>query len=240
MDSSEMSGSYAFFTSSMSTFSDNMSKRSDNNLKKSVLIFDFDGTIADTFTSAVSIINRLAGEFHFNMIDPSEVEYLRGVTAHGLVKHLQIPAIKLPFIITRAQRLLHKEINTILPINGLRDILVTLKSVDIKMGILTSNSVENVTRFLQNHDMDFFDFIKTTLRFWGKTKQINAVIKKQKLLADQVLYIGDEIRDINESKRAGVQVAAVTWGFNTSVSLKAHNPDFLVDHPSELLRIVGL
>ena len=218
----------------------NMSKRSGKKLKKSVLIFDFDGTIADTFAFTVSIINRLAHEFQFNMVDPGEVEYLRGVTAQGLMKHLQIPVIKVPFIMTRAQRLLHKEIHTISPIKGLREILMTLKSMDLKMGILTSNSIENVNRFLQNNEMDFFDFIMTSLRFWGKTKQINAVIKKQKLHADQVLYIGDEIRDIDESKRAGVQVAAVTWGYNSTASLKAHNPDFLLNHPSDLLRVVGL
>ena len=54
-----------------------------------------------------------------------------------------------------------------------------------------------------------------------------------------MLYIGDELRDVKASQKAGVPIAAVTWGFNSKESLAACSPDYLFDSPADFLRLLS-
>ena len=92
------------------------------------------------------------------------------------------------------------------------------------MGILTSNSSQNVKEFLKNHQLDVFDFTHSVSKFWGKSSGLKRLIRKYKLKPDHLLYIGDEIRDLEAAKKAGIRFAAVTWGYNSSKALKACHP----------------
>nr|WP_232826105.1 HAD hydrolase-like protein [Cyanothece sp. BG0011] len=52
------------------------------------------------------------------------------------------------------------------------------------------------------------------------------------------MYIGDETRDINSAKKSHVKSVGVTWGFNSSEALEKEKPDFLINHPHELITIL--
>ena len=52
------------------------------------------------------------------------------------------------------------------------------------------------------------------------------------------LIVGDELRDVKASQKAGIPIAAVTWGFNSRASLAASEPDYLFDTPSDFLRLI--
>ncbi len=57
--------------------------------------------------------------------------------------------------------------------------------------------------------------------------------------SEEVIYVGDETRDIEAAKKINSKVIAVSWGFNTKEALARHNPDFLIHQPSELLDVMG-
>jgi phosphoglycolate phosphatase len=206
--------------------------------KNHALIFDFDGTIADTFHYLLRISNRLSEEFHFKKIEPGEVEDLKGKTVRETIRHLNIPLLKIPMIIARAKRELHKEMALVEPIQGLKENLLQFKSLGHKMGILTSNSSKNVTVFLENNEMDFFDFICATPKIWSKNRSLKILMDKNHLDPSEVIYIGDETRDIVAAKKAGIRSAAVTWGYNSRKALEAHHPDYLVHSPRELFQVM--
>ena len=63
---------------------------------------------------------------------------------------------------------------------------------------------------------------------------------KQALHPSNVLYVGDEVRDIEAAKKAGIRIAAVTWGYNSKKALEAYKPDYLVTKPEELLQICAV
>lgn len=201
-----------------------------------VFIFDLDGTVADSFKFAHSIVNRLAKEFKFKELMSTEMEEMKGKTVQEIIRHLGVPVVKLPLIIKRAHQELYKEIDQLEPIQGLRQILLEISKFG-KMGIITSNSKKNVTRFLEQNEIKVFDFIISYNRILGKSHQIKALLKHQKIDAKDALYIGDEIRDIEASKKAGIKIAAVSWGFNTASRLQEYNPDYLVHEPAELVQI---
>ncbi|MCK5260533.1 MAG: HAD-IA family hydrolase [Candidatus Omnitrophica bacterium] len=205
--------------------------------KDPVLIFDFDGTIADTFHYLVRIGNRLSEEFDFNKIDPDEIKDMKDKNVRETIEHLDIPLLKIPMIVAKAKRELHKEIDSVEPIKDLKEILLQLKSLGHKMGILTSNSSKNVTSFLENNGLNFFDFICTTSKIWSKNWGLKTLIDEHSLELSEVIYVGDETRDIKAAKKAGIRSAAVTWGYNSRKTLEAQNPDYLIHSPEELFTL---
>jgi phosphoglycolate phosphatase len=58
------------------------------------------------------------------------------------------------------------------------------------------------------------------------------------LQTDELLYVGDELRDIEACKKAGVRIVAVAWGYDPLPLLVSGNPDGIAKTPEELLRFV--
>ena len=201
------------------------------------VLFDFDGTIADTFHYLVKIGNRLSEEFHFKKIDPDEINEMKNKNVRETIQHLNVPLLKIPMIIARAKKELHKEIESVEPIKGLKEILLQFKSLGHKMGILTSNSSKNVMGFLKNNGLDLFDFISTTSKIWSKNWCLKSLMEENGFDLSDVIYIGDETRDIKAAKKAGIRSAAVTWGYNSQKALEAQNPDYLIHSPKELFQL---
>ena len=188
-------------------------------MSNSILLFDFDGTIADTYLYMCEISNRICREFCYKRIEPKDIEFLRGKTSQEVIAYLHVPTLKIPAIAARAKREYQKGIGNIEMVDGLKDSLEKLKTRGARMGVLSSNSRENVSLVLQQHGLDFFEFIHSTSRIWGKNISLQSLIRQRKLPKDEVIYVGDEIRDVVAARRLGIKVAAVTWGYNSRDAL---------------------
>ncbi|AFY33255.1 HAD-superfamily hydrolase, subfamily IA, variant 1 [Calothrix sp. PCC 7507] len=208
-------------------------------MTQKVIIFDFDGTIADTLDALVSIANRLAVEFGYIQITPEELAILRNFSSREIIKYSGISVFKIPFLVKKVKSELKDKIHEFKPISGIQSALIELKHEGYKLGIITSNSQENVTEFLKNNALDsLFDFIYSGVTIFGKTTIINNVLRQKQFKAQEVIYVGDETRDIEASKKANIKVIAVTWGFNSSEALAKQKPDFLIHQPNELLTVI--
>jgi phosphoglycolate phosphatase-like HAD superfamily hydrolase len=205
-------------------------------MQNKILIFDFDGTVADTFDLVLTIGNRLLTEDNLRNIQSHEIEQLKDMSVLEIIRYLHIPMKKVPALVMRVRKELNKQMPLVKPVKGLKEVLLMLRSYGINMGILTSNSRQNVTEFLQNNELEV-DFISASSKILGKRMQLKALMRKEGLQSSNVLYIADEIRDIEAAKRADIRIAAVTWGYNSQNALKAYNPDYLVSDPKELLQI---
>ena len=203
-------------------------------MKKYLLIFDFDGTIADTFNLILEISNDLSDEFNYKKIQPNDVSFLKDHTLEEVIKHLKVPIINIPMILAKSRRELYKEITTIQPIKGLKEVLNKFKSLSIPMGIITTNSNKNVLKFLQYNNLEVFDFIHSSSRIFGKDFTLKRISKRKHFPLENVIYIGDETRDIAAAKKAGVKTIAVCWGYNSEKALLKQKPDFIVKDPDEL------
>lgn len=204
--------------------------------KKKVLLFDFDGTLVDSFAAITNTLDNLADEFGYSRL--ANMEILRQKPIKDIIKDLNIPFIKLPGLIKRARADLKKQIPLLDPIASIIEVLETLKNSGFSMAIITSNTVENVDLFLKNHNITVFDTVYSDNSFFGKYKVINRFLKKFNIAQKDAIYIGDEIRDIEASYKSGIQVIAVTWGFNSKEILEQYKPDFLVSTPAELLEVI--
>jgi len=132
--------------------------------RNTVIIFDFDGTIANTLESIIDIMNGLADEFGFRKIKKEDVKYLRGKRPREILKYLGISLFKLPFVIKRARKEINSHIAELHPSVDWLPILKVLKESgnDCKLGILTTNIKENVNAFLYAIDFDLFSSLYIT------------------------------------------------------------------------------
>ena len=208
-------------------------------MQPSVIIFDFDGTIADTHHYMVEICNQLAPEYGYDTIPQDAIEALRDKSALELIEHLKIPFVKIPSIVAKAKRIFHEGIADVKLIDGMHDVLHELHRRGVQIGVLSSNDQKNIETFLLNHDIHVFDFIYSARTIWGKHHSLKKVIRKHQFDADSVLYVGDESRDIVAARQSKVRSVAVSWGCNSRGHLAEESPDYLFDEPSQLLEFCG-
>ncbi|MES2920686.1 MAG: HAD hydrolase-like protein [Verrucomicrobiota bacterium] len=204
------------------------------------LVFDFDGTIADTLGETRLIFNRLAPEYGIREVAEHELDHLRHLSLSALLDHLDIPKRRVPTLIARGTGMMRGNITRLQMIEGMSEVLVELRRHVRSFGILTSNATANVDLFLRTHGLrEQFDFISSTSKLTGKSKHLKAILKTFSLRPGELLYIGDELRDVKASQKAGVPIAAVTWGFNSRAALVTSKPDYLFDRPVDFLRLLA-
>jgi len=204
-----------------------------------VIIFDFDGTIADTLDAIVSITNRLAEEFGYKQTSQEDLAILRNLTSRQIIKQSGVSIFKIPFLIKKVKAELNNEIQELSAFIGIKEAFIELKSQGNRLGIVTSNSKENVTAFLHKNGLqELFDFIYSAPTIFGKSKVINRIVKTENIKLEDVIYVGDETRDIEAAKKTHIKAIAVTWGFNSKEVLAEQNPDFLIHKPNELIEAI--
>jgi HAD superfamily hydrolase (TIGR01509 family) len=204
-----------------------------------VIIFDFDGTLADTIDILLSITNRLSAEFGFKSATKEELAQLSNLNSWQILQYSGISIFKFPLLIRRLKAELHSELPNIQLFPGIKEVLLELKKRGFQLGIITSNSRENVLGSLEKNGLqDTFTFIYSGSTF-GKHKVIKKWLRIENINTEKVVYVGDEIRDIDAAKKTGIKVIAVGWGFNSQEALAAQNPDFLIERPQELIEIMN-
>ncbi len=204
-----------------------------------VIIFDFDGTLADTIDILLKITNSLSAEFGFKSATKEEVAQLSNLNSWQILRYSGISLFKFPMLIRKLRSELRSEISHIQLFPGIKEVLLELKKRDFQLGIITSNSRENVLASLENNSLqDIFTFIYSGSTF-GKHKVINKWLKKEQVNPQEVFYVGDEIRDIDAARKTGIKMIAVGWGFNSQEVLALHNPDFLIERPQQLIEIMS-
>jgi phosphoglycolate phosphatase len=206
--------------------------------RKPTILFDFDGTLAETMMLIHNIFNRLSGTYGYRHLPEDEIEEYRHLNIHEFIERVGIPCWKVPLIAIHARRLMHSDIHEVHPPKGLVEVLTQIhNSGRYHMDILTSNRPKNVHKFLAEHTIDWFDEVHSTRSILSKKRRVKQYIREKGLDPSTLYYVGDTSVDVESARLAGTKAVAVTWGLNTSEALARSNPDHLVDHPSQLLDI---
>ncbi|MGL6292604.1 HAD-IA family hydrolase [Eubacterium aggregans] len=202
-------------------------------------IFDFDGTLADTEQQVFQLYNDMAEKYKYRKVTHEELQHIKELNIADIMEIVDIPFYRLPRVLREGQRRLREEKDSIKAFKPhLRDFMRALESETEIRGILTSNVKKTVNAFLRNYAIaDYFDFVVCS-SLLSKEKKIKKVAKKYRLELSEILYIGDETRDIEACHRAGVDVVAVDWGYNTLAALERCNPTYTASSLEEILEIV--
>jgi phosphoglycolate phosphatase len=198
-------------------------------------ILDFDGTIADTLEMVLGVYNRISHEYGLMPVNHEDRELFRTKKPQELLKAFGVSKLKMLTLTLRIRKEMSIHLPEMIPFPGIEAALKEIRNKGCGLGILTSNSVENVRKFLNTNNMaDLFDFVCSGRSFLGKEKVIRKVISREQLNPGRVIYVGDETRDIEASRAAGIPVIAVLWGLNRRELLASLLPDQIADRPEEL------
>ncbi len=204
-------------------------------LRFNLVIFDFDGTLADSLGWFIGISDRLADEFGFDRIDKDQVAILRRHDAATLLRLHHVPLWKVPFIAARFRRLMAQQIHMIAPFPGIADLLDQLAQAGSTLAMVTSNSCANVRRVLGKKSAGLLAACEGGVSLFGKRTKLRKVLRASGIHPAQAIFIGDEVRDIEAARQAGIASGAVAWGFTDQDVLQAHSPDFLFASVDEML-----
>ena len=190
------------------------------------IIFDFDGTIADSGEIGLQILNELLDKYNLKKVSREEMVKINNFPIKDRFKLLNIPFYRFPQIIMTTLIRYKELISSLKSFEGITELLQALKKEGYTLSIISSNSVENIEFLLNKYNLKVFDNVISEKNIFGKSKSIKAYLKKYDLKNEEIIYIGDELRDIQACKKVAVKVIAVTWGFDSMELLKKSKPDY--------------
>lgn len=205
---------------------------------KKIILFDFDGTIADTLLPALNILNGYLKENGYQRITADDLKKLRHMNPLQIVSHFKFPIWKLPALVKHVRDELSKHVEEIRIFPGVDKLIRDFKKNHYLLAVLSSNSQETIDRFLEFNKINVFNYVKCEPNILEKAKLLKKFLKDNRLSPSEVIYIGDEVRDIEACKNVGIQIISVSWGFNDAVSLRKMKPDFLVKKPTEIFNLL--
>ena len=194
-------------------------------MPRDLIIFDLDGTLADSFPFFISVHNRLASRHRFRRIEPSEVEALRGHSARELMRHVGLPRWKLPWVARSFIRLMQEEGGHVALFDGVDEVLLELEASGVALALVSSNSAGNCRRVLGDGNWQRFAHVECGASIFGKRRRIARVLEKTGICAQRALYVGDQLTDAEAARASGVAFGAVGWGYASFASLLAAGPD---------------
>ncbi|PWC32334.1 HAD hydrolase-like protein [Azospirillum sp. TSO35-2] len=197
-------------------------------------IFDFDGTLADSFPWFVGVLNGVAERYGFKPVEPDEVEQLRGYDARRIMRHLRVPGWKLPFIANHMRGLMARDIDGVRLFDGVPATLQALHGRGVSIAIVSSNSADNIRRVLGPENAALVTHLGCGSSLFGKPAKFRRMMRQTGIPADRAIAIGDELRDIDAARRVGMACAAVGWGYSRVDALAAHRPDRLLTRVEEI------
>jgi HAD superfamily hydrolase (TIGR01509 family) len=202
------------------------------------VIFDFDGTLANSVDLIFNLYNEHATEFGYDPVTWDEIPSLRRMSYAKAMKTKKVKARRLPKILLTLSKEMHSRMDDVMPYKGVVDVLHQLQKQGYSIGVLTSNQAPLVNTFFKKHGFPSFDFVVSEKTIFGKDKALRRIIKRFGLDADQIIYVGDEPRDVTASRKAGVRVIGVSWGIAGLEGFEKVAPDTLVHTPAELLSAI--
>jgi phosphoglycolate phosphatase-like HAD superfamily hydrolase len=202
------------------------------------VIFDFDGTVADSFDVIMSFFVEYKQRLGLDKFGKEEIEIYRNKGVKELIKESKVSVFRISKVISEMRKGINESVSEVKPFVGMINLLNKLKNKELSLGVMSTNGEKTINKLLEKNKIEVFDYVVGKGSLFGKDKVIKSILKKRKLKSDEVLYVGDEVRDIEACKKLGIKIAAVTWGFSSKKLLAKNKPDFLVNKAEEILKLV--
>jgi phosphoglycolate phosphatase len=202
-------------------------------------VFDFDGTLADSFPWFLDVVNQVADRFRFRRIEDAEVETLRGWHARQIIEHLGMPAWKLPLVARDMRRRMAADIGRISLFPGAEEMLRRLAERGVALAIVTSNSAENVRRVLGPRNAALIRHYGCGASIFGKRPKLRRVLRESGVAPAEAICIGDELRDLHAARAERLAFGAVGGGYTALPALAAHAPEALFTRAEEISELLA-
>lgn len=206
------------------------------------VIFDFDGTMVDSLSIILKSQGILSKKYGYQNIAYSK--HLREKTFREILrKDMNLNFFEMILFLNRFSKVLDYEIQEIELVQGISNLIKELKKKGYQLGLVSTNisndARNNIIKFLERNNLyESFGFIEHASFLRGKSYKLTKILHKYQIRKTDLVYVGDQVSDVIATKKAGINIIAVTWGFNSRKFLANNGAKIIVDKPSEILDVV--
>jgi phosphoglycolate phosphatase len=191
--------------------------------KYKMVLFDSDGTLADTLPWASAAFNQLAERYGFKPVSAAEHEEIRHLSMQELLQRTEIPLWRLPALVTGMRKVMAEHVHEFSLFNGISSSLQQLSQSGVVLGIVSSNSAPTVRTILGPDITALIQHFACSASIFGKAPKLRAVLRASGIAAGDTIYIGDEVRDAEAAHKVGMAYGAVAWGYHDLKTLRAQS-----------------
>lgn len=204
-----------------------------------LVIFDFDGTLADSFPFFISVFNEVAAKHGFKPIAPHEIEGLRRGSTAEILKHLGLPKWKVPFVSRDFMHLMRERSATIAMFDGVEEALAHLRQKGVLLAVVSSNAADNVRRIMGPRVAGMMSHVDCGVSMFGKASRIKRAVRRLLPQGGSAIYVGDQLADMEAAGAAGVACAAVPWGYAAIDALRRAQPQVELANVAAIKTLAG-
>lgn len=193
------------------------------------VIFDLDGTIADTLPLCIAAFKKSIEPLLGKTISEEEIIATFGPSEEGTIRRL-IPMHEQAGVDAYLQH--YEELHYTCPASfpGIRELLSALQAKGVPLAMVTGKGIHSTRLSLAQFGLtSFFEVLETgSPEGPNKINGIRSVLKQLGTSAAESLYVGDAVSDIRYCKEIGIPIAAAAWASTADEqSLRALQPEQL-------------
>jgi len=198
-------------------------------MKIKTVIFDLDGTIADTLPLCIAAFKKSVEPLLNAELSEQEIMATFGPSEEGTIRKL-IPEYEEAGIKAYLQQ--YEQLHYTCPVafDGIADLLAYLKTKNIQLAMVTGKGIHSTRLSLKQFGLEqYFEIMETgSPEGPNKVNGIRNVLSRLNADINESIYVGDAPSDIKYCKEIGIPIAAAAWATTTNASeLEALNPDWL-------------
>ena len=204
-----------------------------------LVIFDFDGTLADSFRCFLEVLDEAATRYHFRKIDREQLAVVRKFDARQLMRHLGLSLWKLPRVARYVGQGMARNAGQIPMFEGASTLLRQLSKGGRVLAIVSSNLRATVQEVLGQADSKLVAYYECGASLFGKRSRLERIVRQSGCSPAECIYVGDELRDLEAARQARVAFGAVCWGYTQPATLIAAAPDHVFESPEAARQQLG-
>lgn len=215
------------------------------NKKAQAVLFDLDGTLADTMPEITRAMNHTLCAFNFPERTYAEMRNCINYGVRELVR-LAFPQECTPELLEEALGLYQNNygslyLETKRPYDGMYEVLAHLKKQDYRLGVISNKTHEYTVRLIdQIFGLDVFDVVIGQGRFPRKPDPDVGyyVAERLGLAPGEIIFVGDSHVDVHFAKNTGMIPLSVTWGYRDKEVLVREGARHFANTPLELIPMI--
>jgi phosphoglycolate phosphatase len=204
-----------------------------------MLIFDFDGTLADSLTVMLDIYNHeIAPKWNLRTVTSDDWHRLRQSSITKGLRYVGVKPYQLARLLTEGKRLVKARSSEIKLFPGAAKLIKQLAKDGHEIYALSTNDQALIRDVLRGAGIEEQIHVLKSPRIFGKANSLRRLLRQTGAQAASAWMIGDEVRDMVAARRVGMNAMAVTWGFQPEVTLAALKPQAIARQLEDIPKLI--